>query len=94
MIEASTGAVLSTHRVSSNPRLEICAEVMFSERDPPVVHITNMMEGTPGPVGPDDVVLVHEIGTTLDRDTTGRAAGNAVQRCGRPPVCHHGEAGL
>ena len=49
VIEASTGAVLSTHRVSSKeaPSKSAPVEVMFSPNTtPPVVHITNMMEGT------------------------------------------------
>lgn len=49
VIEANTGAVLSTHRVSSKPAPSKSApvEVMFSPNTtPPVVHITNMMEGT------------------------------------------------
>ncbi len=49
VIEASSGAVLSTHRVSSKPAPSKSApvEVMFSPNAvPPVVHITNMMEGT------------------------------------------------
>ena len=49
VIEASTGTVLSTHRVSSKPAPSKSApvEVMFSPNaTPPVVHITNMMEGT------------------------------------------------
>jgi DNA-binding beta-propeller fold protein YncE len=49
VLEASTGKVLSTHKVSSKPSPAKSApvEVMFSPKaDPPVVHITNMMEGT------------------------------------------------
>jgi hypothetical protein len=49
VIEASTGAVLSTHRVASKPAPAKSApvEVMFVPKaNPPVVHITNMMEGT------------------------------------------------
>lgn len=49
VLEASTGKVLSTHKISSKPSPAKSApvEVMFSPRaDPPVVHITNMMEGT------------------------------------------------
>lgn len=49
VIEASTGTVLSTHKISSKPSPAKSApvEVMFSPRtNPPVVHITNMMEGT------------------------------------------------
>ncbi|MBS0178617.1 MAG: YncE family protein [Nitrospira sp.] len=49
VIEANTGAVLSTHRVSSKeaPSKSAPVEVMFSPNAiPPVVHITNMMEGT------------------------------------------------
>lgn len=49
VIEASTGAVLSTHRVSSKPAPAKSApvEVMFAPNGhPPVVHVTNMMEGT------------------------------------------------
>ena len=49
VIEASTGAVLSTHRVASKPAPAKSApvEVMFAPNShPPVVHVTNMMEGT------------------------------------------------
>jgi DNA-binding beta-propeller fold protein YncE len=49
VLEASTGTVLSTHKVSSNPSPSKAApvEVMFSPKaNPPVVHITNMMEAT------------------------------------------------
>jgi DNA-binding beta-propeller fold protein YncE len=49
VIEASTGRVLSTHTIASTPSPAKSApvEVMFSPKaDPPVVHITNMMEGT------------------------------------------------
>lgn len=49
VIQASTGKVLSTHKVSLKPSPAKSApvEIMFSPKaDPPVVHITNMMEGT------------------------------------------------
>ena len=49
LLEASTGAVLSTHKVSSKPSPSNAApvEVMFAPKaDPPVVHITNMFEAT------------------------------------------------
>lgn len=49
IIEASTGRVLSTHKVSSKPSPAKAApvEVMFSpQANPPVVQITNMLEGT------------------------------------------------
>ena len=49
VIEASSGKVLSTHKVSLKPSPAKAApvEVMFSHRaDPPVAHITNMFEGT------------------------------------------------
>lgn len=49
VLEASTGNVLSTHKVSTKPSPAKAApvEVMFSPKaDPPVVHITNMLEGT------------------------------------------------
>ncbi|HAP40151.1 MAG TPA: hypothetical protein DCQ94_10375 [Nitrospira sp.] len=49
VIEASTGAVLSTHRVASKPAPAKSApvEVMFAPNShPPVVHVTNMMEGS------------------------------------------------
>ena len=49
VLEASTGKVLSTHKVSSKPSPAKSApvEVMFAPKaDPPVVHITNMLEGT------------------------------------------------
>ncbi|HEU4683296.1 MAG TPA: YncE family protein [Nitrospira sp.] len=49
VIEASTGNVLSTHKVSSKPSPAKAApvEVLFvPNANPPVVHITNMLEGT------------------------------------------------
>jgi len=49
VLEANSGKVLSTHTVSSksSPAKSAPVEVMFSPKaDPPVVHITNMMEGT------------------------------------------------
>lgn len=49
VLEASTGTVLSTHRVSSKPSPAKTApvEVMFSPNtNPPVVHVTNMLEAT------------------------------------------------
>lgn len=49
VVEASTGSVLSTHKVSKKPSPAKAApvEVMFSPNtNPPVVHITNMLEGT------------------------------------------------
>lgn len=49
VIEAGTGNVLSTHKIGSNPDSIKSApvEIMFSPNaDPPVVHITNMLEGT------------------------------------------------
>ena len=49
VLEASTGKVLSTHKVSSKPSPAKSApvEVMFAPNaNPPVVHITNMLEGT------------------------------------------------
>ncbi|MDI3467850.1 MAG: hypothetical protein OJF50_006671 [Nitrospira sp.] len=49
VLEASTGKVLSTHKVSSKPSPAKAApvEIMFAPgADPPVVHITNMLEGT------------------------------------------------
>lgn len=49
VLEASTGKVLSTHKVGSKPAPAKSApvEIMFSPNaDPPVVHITNMLEGT------------------------------------------------
>ena len=49
VLEASTGNVLSTHRVSSKPSPAKAApvEVMFAPKaNPPVVHITNMLEAT------------------------------------------------
>lgn len=49
IMEASTGKVLSTHRIGSKPAPAKSApvEVVFSPNtDPPVVHITNMLEGT------------------------------------------------
>ena len=49
VLQASTGAVLSTHKVSSKPSPAKAApvEVMFAPNsNPPVVQITNMLEGT------------------------------------------------
>ncbi|MGH7184152.1 MAG: YncE family protein, partial [Nitrospiraceae bacterium] len=49
VLQASTGKVLSTHRVTSQsaPAKIAPVEVMFGPNaDPPVVHITNMLEGT------------------------------------------------
>ncbi|MGZ8382516.1 MAG: YncE family protein [Nitrospira sp.] len=47
VIEASTGTVLSTHKVSSKPAKSAPVEVMFAPNsNPPVVHITNMLEAT------------------------------------------------
>jgi len=49
VLEASSGKVLSTHKVSSKPSPSGSApvEVMFSHHaNPPVAHITNMLEGS------------------------------------------------
>ena len=49
VLEASTGKVLSTHKISTKPSPAKSApvEVMFAPKtNPPVVHITNMLEGT------------------------------------------------
>ena len=49
VLEASTGTVLSTHKVASKPSPAKSApvEVMFAPNaNPPVVHITNMLEAT------------------------------------------------
>jgi hypothetical protein len=49
VLEASSGKLLSTHKVSLKPSPSKAApvEVMFvPHADPPVVHITNMLEGT------------------------------------------------
>ena len=49
VLEASSGKVLSTHKVSLKPSPAKAApvEVMFvHSADPPVAHITNMLEGT------------------------------------------------
>ena len=49
VMEAGSGKVLSTHKVSSKPSPAKSApvEVMFSPNsNPPAVHITNMLEGT------------------------------------------------
>jgi len=49
ILEAKSGKVLSTHKVSLKPSPSKAApvEVMFSPHtNPPVVHITNMLEGT------------------------------------------------
>ncbi len=49
VLEASTGKLLSTHKIGSKPAPTKSApvEIMFSPNaNPPVVHITNLMEGT------------------------------------------------
>lgn len=49
VLEAGSGRVLSTHKVSAKPSPAQAApvEIMFSPNaNPPVVHITNMLEGT------------------------------------------------
>ena len=49
VLEASTGKILSTHKIGSKPALTKSApvEIMFSPNtDVPVVHITNMLEST------------------------------------------------
>ena len=49
VLEAGTGKVLSTHKISTKPSPAKSApvEIMFAPKaDPPVVHITNMLEGT------------------------------------------------
>lgn len=49
VLEAGTGAVLSTHKVSSKPSPSKAAPVNVTfapKTDPPVVHITNMLEAT------------------------------------------------
>lgn len=49
VLEAGSGKVLSTHRIASKPAPAKSApvEIVFSPNaDPPVVHITNMMEST------------------------------------------------
>ncbi|NOS79996.1 MAG: YncE family protein [Nitrospira sp.] len=49
VLEASTGKVLSTHKVSLKPSPAKAApvEIMFAPKtNPPVVHITNMLEAT------------------------------------------------
>ena len=49
VLEASTGKVLSTHKISPKPSPAKAApvEIMFAPNaDPPVVHITNMFEAT------------------------------------------------
>ena len=49
VLEAKTGKILSTHKVASKPSPAKSApvEIMFSPNaNPPVVHITNMLEGT------------------------------------------------
>ncbi|SLM49400.1 conserved exported protein of unknown function [Nitrospira japonica] len=48
VLEASTGKVLSTHKLSSKPSTKSApVEIMFSPNtNPPVVHITNMLEAT------------------------------------------------
>jgi DNA-binding beta-propeller fold protein YncE len=49
VLEASTGNVLSTHKVShkASPSKAAPVEVMFSPgTNPPIAHITNMLEGT------------------------------------------------
>jgi hypothetical protein len=49
VLEANTGKVLSTHKVSlkASPSKAAPVEVMFSPNaNPPIAHITNMLEGT------------------------------------------------
>jgi hypothetical protein len=49
VLEASSGKVLSTHKVSLKPSPSKAAPVevlFFPKSDPPVAHITNMLEGT------------------------------------------------
>jgi DNA-binding beta-propeller fold protein YncE len=49
VLEASSGRVLSTHKLAAKPSPAKSApvEIMFSPKsDPPVVHVTNMLEGT------------------------------------------------
>lgn len=49
VLEASTGKVLSTHKIGSKlaSTKSVPVEVVFSPNaDPPVVHITNLLEGT------------------------------------------------
>jgi len=48
VLEAKSGKVLSTHKVTSKPAAKSApVEIMFSPNAiPPVVHITNMLEGT------------------------------------------------
>ena len=48
VLEAKSGKVLSTHKVTSKPSAKSApVEIMFSPNaNPPVVHITNMLEGT------------------------------------------------
>jgi len=48
VLEAGSGKVLSTHKLSSKPSAKSApVEVMFSPNtDPPVVHVTNMLEAT------------------------------------------------
>ncbi|MBI3357958.1 MAG: YncE family protein [Nitrospirae bacterium] len=49
VLEASSGKVLSTHKIGSKPAPAKSApvEIVFSPNaNPPVVHITNMLEGT------------------------------------------------
>ena len=49
VLEANTGKVLSTHKVSlkASPSKAAPVEVMFSPHStPPIAHITNMLEGT------------------------------------------------
>jgi len=49
VLEANTGKVLSTHKVSlkASPSRAAPVEVMFSPNtNPPIAHITNMLEGT------------------------------------------------
>jgi hypothetical protein len=49
VLEANTGKVLSTHKVSlkASPSKAAPVEVMFSPHsNPPIAHITNMLEGT------------------------------------------------
>jgi hypothetical protein len=83
VLEASTGKVLSTHKIGSKPAPAKSApvEIMFSPHaDPPVVHITNMMEGT--------------LWAGIWDPKSKAFSFHQIDDFGRPPVRHHGQTGI
>ena len=91
VLEAKTGKVLSTHKVSSKPSPAKAApvEVMFAPNsNPPVVHITNMLEATlwAGVWDPKTKAFPFHQVDDFGAKRTGDAVGNALQREGGPLV--------